>query len=50
PVAKASIIVDGYHVDFEAAKIAKALMKERLFVITDAVTDTTEGHYQHELV
>lgn len=44
-----SIIPDGYHVDFAAIRIAKQVMKERLFVITDAVTDTTEGHYPHEL-
>jgi len=46
---KASIIVDGHHVDFAAVKIAKSIMKERLFVITDAVTETTEGVYQHRL-
>jgi len=45
----ASIIPDGYHVDFAAVRIAKAVMKNRLFVITDAVTQTTVGHYQHEL-
>ena len=43
----ASIIPDGHHVDFAALRIAKKAMKERLFVITDAVTDTTEGYYQH---
>lgn len=43
----ASIIPDGYHVDFAAVRIAKQVMKERLFVITDAVTETTEGEYQH---
>lgn len=43
----ASIIADGYHVDYAAVKIAKQVMKERLFLITDAVTDTKEGHYQH---
>ncbi len=43
----ASIIPDGYHVDFAAIRIAKKAMKERLFVITDAVTETNEGHYQH---
>ncbi len=46
----ASIIPDGYHVDFAAIRIAKQVMKERLFVITDAVTETTEGYYQHTLV
>lgn len=45
----ASIIPDGYHVDFAAIKIAKKLMAERLFVITDAVTETTEGYYLHQL-
>ncbi len=45
----ASIIPDGHHVDYAAIRIAKAVMKERLFVITDAVTDTESGHYPHEL-
>jgi N-acetylglucosamine-6-phosphate deacetylase len=44
-----SIIPDGHHVDFAAIRIAKQVMKERLFVITDAVTDTPEGYYQHYL-
>lgn len=44
---KASIIPDGHHVDFAAVRIAKQVLKERLFVITDAVTETTEGPYQH---
>jgi len=43
----ASIIPDGHHVDYAAIRIAKQVMKERLFVITDAVTDTTEGDYPH---
>jgi N-acetylglucosamine-6-phosphate deacetylase len=45
----ASIIPDGHHVDFEAIALAKKLMGERLFAITDAVTETTEGAYQHSL-
>lgn len=49
PRVKASIIPDGHHVDFEAIKIAKRQMGNRLFVITDAVTETTEGYYQHYL-
>lgn len=44
----ASIIPDGYHVDYAAVRIAKAVMKERLFVITDAVTDTDQGQYPHQ--
>ena len=45
----ASIIPDGHHVDYAAIRIAKQVMKERLFAITDAVTDTTEGYYKHQL-
>jgi N-acetylglucosamine-6-phosphate deacetylase len=45
----ASIIPDGHHVDFAAVRIAKKVMQHRLFVITDAVTDTTAGYYQHQL-
>lgn len=48
--AMASIIPDGHHVDFEAIAIAKKLMGERLFAITDAVTETTEGAYRHHRV
>ncbi|MFL5809264.1 MAG: N-acetylglucosamine-6-phosphate deacetylase [Flavisolibacter sp.] len=44
-----SVIPDGHHVDFAAISIAKKLMKERLFAITDAVTETTAGPYQHYL-
>ncbi|MGC4035556.1 MAG: N-acetylglucosamine-6-phosphate deacetylase [Chitinophagaceae bacterium] len=47
---RASIIPDGYHVDFAAVRIAKQVMKGRLFVITDAVTETDTGLYQHKLV
>jgi N-acetylglucosamine-6-phosphate deacetylase len=43
----ASIIPDGYHVDFEVISIAKKVMKDRLFIITDAVTETTIGPYRH---
>ena len=45
----ASIIPDGYHVDYPAIRIAKKVMNERLFVITDAVTETGTGYYQHKL-
>jgi N-acetylglucosamine-6-phosphate deacetylase len=49
PSVMSSIIPDGYHVNFEAVSIAQKLMQERLFVITDAVTTTHEGPYQHYL-
>ncbi|HRI21062.1 MAG TPA: N-acetylglucosamine-6-phosphate deacetylase, partial [Panacibacter sp.] len=44
-----SIVPDGHHVDFAAIKIAKKIMGERLFAITDAVTETKEGYYKHTL-
>lgn len=44
----AGIIADGYHVDYPAIRIAKKLMQQRLFVITDAVTTTNEGYYRHQ--
>jgi N-acetylglucosamine-6-phosphate deacetylase len=45
----ASIIPDGHHVDFAAIRIAKKAMQDRLFVITDAVTETKEGPSRHYL-
>ncbi|WP_406824364.1 N-acetylglucosamine-6-phosphate deacetylase [Pedobacter sp. KACC 23697] len=45
--AVASIIADGQHVDFEVIKFAKKILKERLFLITDAVTTCSTGPYQH---
>lgn len=43
-----SIVPDGHHVDFAAIQIAKRQMGKRLFAITDAVTETTDGYYQHK--
>lgn len=43
----ASIIVDGIHVSYPTVKLSKALMGERLFLITDAVTTCRKGIYQH---
>ena len=48
--AMSSLVADGYHVDFSAISIAKQIMGERLFCITDAVTTTSSGMYQHQLV
>src|SRR6476659_740662 len=42
----ASIIPDGHHVDFDVISIAKKVMNDRLFIITDAVTETTIGPYR----
>jgi N-acetylglucosamine-6-phosphate deacetylase len=44
----ASMVADGYHVDFAMISLAKKIMGERLFLITDAVTETIIGPYQHE--
>jgi N-acetylglucosamine-6-phosphate deacetylase len=43
--ANASIVADGIHVDFNTIRITKKLMGERLFYITDAVTEDTRGEY-----
>lgn len=45
--AKASIIADGIHVDYQALSISKKLLGERLFLITDAVVEVGVGTYTH---
>jgi N-acetylglucosamine-6-phosphate deacetylase len=50
PKAMSSIVADGYHVDYAAIRVAKKIMGDRLFCITDAVTTTSTGLYQHTLV
>jgi N-acetylglucosamine-6-phosphate deacetylase len=42
-----SIVADGVHVSFPMIELAKRELGERLFLITDAVTETNEGAYQH---
>lgn len=49
PTAMASIIADGTHVNFEMIKMTYKVMKDRLFLITDAVTECNIGPYQHQL-
>ena len=49
PTVYCSIVPDGYHVNFEAIQIAKKQLGNRLFAITDAVTDTATGAYPHQL-
>lgn len=46
--AMASIIADNQHVSFEVVKMAQKLLRERLFLITDAVTACATGPYQHQ--
>lgn len=48
--AMASIIADGHHINFELLKISYKLMKNRLFLITDAVTECEIGPYRHQLI
>jgi len=45
--ACASIIADGIHVDFAMVAIAKRVMKERLFLVSDAVEENDHGAYMH---
>lgn len=47
PSVYASIVADGVHVHFAAVRVSKKLMGERLFLITDAVTETPEAPYRH---
>ncbi|MDN5285193.1 MAG: nagA [Mucilaginibacter sp.] len=44
-----SIVADGIHVDFAMIRLAKRELGDKLYLITDAVTSTKEGEYQHEL-
>jgi N-acetylglucosamine-6-phosphate deacetylase len=47
PGIASSLVCDGIHVDFAAVRISKKIMGPRLFFITDAVAETTEGEYRH---
>ena len=60
PKVQVSLVADGFHVDFAAIRIAKKVLGERLFLITDAVTENTvtprvmaqdalKGSYSHRL-
>jgi len=43
----ASIIADGIHVDYHIVALSKKIMRERLFLITDAVEESNHGAYIH---
>jgi len=45
--AFASIIADGIHVDFNMVSIAKKLLKERLFLVSDAVEESKQSACMH---
>lgn len=47
--AYSSMVCDGFHTSYAAVRISKKMMQERLFLITDAVTEVAEGAYQHVL-
>jgi N-acetylglucosamine-6-phosphate deacetylase len=43
----ASIIADGIHVDYSTISIAKKIMNERLYLVSDAVEESNSGAVQH---
>jgi N-acetylglucosamine-6-phosphate deacetylase len=43
----ASIVADGIHVDYSMITIAKRIMKERLFLVSDAVEESSQKAVQH---
>src|SRR5688572_8963675 len=47
PSVISSIVADGIHVDFASLRISKKILGDRLFLITDAVAETSTGPYQH---
>jgi N-acetylglucosamine-6-phosphate deacetylase len=42
----ASIIADGVHCDYNSLKISKEILGDRLFLISDAVTESLVGNYR----
>jgi N-acetylglucosamine-6-phosphate deacetylase len=44
-----SIVADGIHVDFTMIALAKRMLGDKLFLITDAVAEADKGVYQHVL-
>jgi len=44
---RCSVVCDGVHVDFASVRISKKVMEQRLFFITDAVTEVQYGEYVH---
>ncbi len=44
-----SVVADGHHVDFSVIGISKKVLLERMFLITDAVTENLNGLYSHRL-
>lgn len=46
---RASIVADGIHVHYKAVSIAKKIMKERLFLVSDAVEVNPYGLYPNHI-
>ncbi len=44
-----SIVADGIHVDFAMIALAKRELSDKLFLITDAVAESSTGVYHHQL-
>jgi N-acetylglucosamine-6-phosphate deacetylase len=44
-----SVVADGIHVDFTMIALAKRMLGDKLFLITDAVAESKIGVYQHVL-
>ena len=47
PSVGCSLVADGVHVDYTAIRISKKILGDRLWLITDAVSETSAGPYQH---
>jgi N-acetylglucosamine-6-phosphate deacetylase len=47
PSVKCSMVADGIHVDYASIRISKRILGDRMYLITDAVTETSKGPYQH---
>ena len=47
PTVCCSLVADGVHVDYAAIRISKKILRDRIWLITDAVAETTNGPYQH---
>jgi N-acetylglucosamine-6-phosphate deacetylase len=43
----ASIIADGIHVSYDMIYLCKSIMKERLYLVSDAVEESSHGPYLH---
>ena len=47
PSVRCSLVADGVHVDYTTIRISKKILGERIWLITDAVAETSIGPYQH---